>query len=409
MAWELSSWLVLFRTFQLLGSLTSAVLNGFLFAFISTKHIGLSETMVILELLIVITFLYSTLAIWVQHTGERSKKTGWLAFFVASDVLFIGLDLTIICLLSQAGLPRHCSGLTSPDSPPPPDFTTLGFSDEGAGHHGQLDHLCAFERSFFFISIGLIFSYIHTIVFTVLRVGENYYTKISRFNEVSDALARAMEEASEKKSESSSPLMESAAATTTRLGAARPPPPPPPSEGIITRNTSVRSTMTAATATAPQRAAAVLIATTPLRPANLPPMMSPSSMSNRLGISMNMGMGHHHQTGGGFVPVPLDEEGDNGAAEAALVADGMQHRYRQQREEQQQQQQQQMPMLLEVEQTAESALVSDGMRSSEPMLPPYEPNRNHMVGHGLESNDMRLSEYVKGETRAQDMKDSGRY
>jgi len=66
-------------------------------------------------------------------------------------------------------------------------------------------------------------------------------------------------------------------------------------------------------------------------------------------------------------------------------------------------------MLLEEEQTAESALVSDGMRP-EPMLPPYEPPQGrHMAGHGGESNDMRLSEYVKGGTRAQDMKDDGGY
>jgi len=67
-----------------------------------------------------------------------------------------------------------------------------------------------------------------------------------------------------------------------------------------------------------------------------------------------------------------------------------------------------MPMLLE-EESADSALVSDGMRPSEPMLPPYEPGSSRMTGHGVESNDMRLSEYVKGETQAQDMKDSGRY
>lgn len=67
-----------------------------------------------------------------------------------------------------------------------------------------------------------------------------------------------------------------------------------------------------------------------------------------------------------------------------------------------------MPMLLEEDQAADSALVSDGMRP-EPTLPPYEPGSSQMLGHGTESNDMRLSEYVKGQDRAQDMKDSGRY
>jgi hypothetical protein len=63
----------------------------------------------------------------------------------------------------------------------------------------------------------------------------------------------------------------------------------------------------------------------------------------------------------------------------------------------------------ESSESADSALVSDGMRPSEPMLPPYRPSSRRMSGHAGESNEMRLSEYVKGQTRAQEMKDSGRY
>lgn len=64
---------------------------------------------------------------------------------------------------------------------------------------------------------------------------------------------------------------------------------------------------------------------------------------------------------------------------------------------------------------ANMAMVSDGSRYSgsirtdnNSQLPPYSPGSlRTMTGHGNEDNDMRLSEYVKGETRAQDMKDSG--
>lgn len=64
---------------------------------------------------------------------------------------------------------------------------------------------------------------------------------------------------------------------------------------------------------------------------------------------------------------------------------------------------------------ANMAMVSDGSRYSgavrqiqRSQLPPYSPgNLRRMTGHGDEDNDTRLSEYVKGETRAQDMKDSG--
>ena len=62
---------------------------------------------------------------------------------------------------------------------------------------------------------------------------------------------------------------------------------------------------------------------------------------------------------------------------------------------------------------AEAAMVTDGYRQpSGPefqSLPPYTPgpSRQFMDGHGNESNEMRLSEYVKGQTRAQNMKGAG--
>lgn len=63
---------------------------------------------------------------------------------------------------------------------------------------------------------------------------------------------------------------------------------------------------------------------------------------------------------------------------------------------------------------ANLAMVTDGSRYTpgqvvdHSQLPPYSPGtQGTMAGHGDESNEIRLSEYVKGETRAQDMKDSG--
>lgn len=66
-----------------------------------------------------------------------------------------------------------------------------------------------------------------------------------------------------------------------------------------------------------------------------------------------------------------------------------------------------------MEHAAEAAMVTDGYRHSSvsgfTSLPPYTPgpSRQFMDGHGNESNEMRLSEYVKGQTRAQTMKDAG--
>lgn len=74
-------------------------------------------------------------------------------------------------------------------------------------------------------------------------------------------------------------------------------------------------------------------------------------------------------------------------------------------------------LLSSTELHANLAMISDGSRYSgnqlqadNNQLPPYSPgNRRTMHGHGDETNEIRLSEYVKGETRAQDMKDGGGY
>lgn len=184
--------------------------------------------------------------------------------------------------------------------------------------------------------------------------------------------------------------------------------PAPPSEGIITRTASLRSTLTSITSSTMSYRPHI-IARRPVAQPAAPPLPQ-----RRLSLTKPSS-----PSGPSFVPIPLDED----SAEAALVTDGMrpgshsdnsaagyvadgiQHRPQHRRGASASHG---MPMLLEEDQTAESALVSDGMRP-EPTLPPYEPGSSQMPGHGGESNDMRLSEYVKGQDRAQDMKDSGRY
>jgi hypothetical protein len=100
----------------------------------------------------------------------------------------------------------------------------------------------------------------------------------------------------------------------------------------------------------------------------------------------------------------VEEEYDHLAS--ALVADGMRpHGFIYQQQPNQQIQKSLVPPSLQDEESA--ALVSDGIRPTS-TLPPYTPGRSRMPGHADERNDMRLSEYVKGETRAQDLKDSGR-
>ena len=260
-----------------------------------------------------------------------------------------------------------------------------------------MDRYCGFERSFFTIAVVLVFTYIATIVLESLGCYETNHTRNTKVDELLDSLERAKDDPIDLKLLDSNGSVPS---QSTRFSVVS-----PPSEGIITRTASLRSTLTSFTSsTTGQRPHAI-----PRRP--IPQQDAPPLPVRRLSLP-KVGPPGAPGAATGFVPIPLDED----SAEAALVADGMQHsQVSQQRSPAPMQHRrtgssaQAMPMLLEEEQTAESALVSDGMRP-EPMLPPYEPPQGrHMAGHGGESNDMRLSEYVKGGTRAQDMKDDGGY
>jgi hypothetical protein len=419
MAWGLSSWSLFVRIWQLLAATAAAGMNGFLTARVWKEKLGLTQTMVIIQLLICMLLVYTTLALFIQHTGRRAKRKGWLVAFIVFDVLFVAVDLGIVTLLSRAGLPDHCKGLTKRDLddgmwPEPavsgghsPPISIPGFSDESIdGVEGGLDKFCGYERSFFVIAMAIIFTYILTIVLASLGVYETSHTKNTKVNEVLDALERAREDTVDLKLLDSG---SSSQAHTTRTSLMS-----PPSEGIITRTASLRSTLTSFTAsTTSHRPSAITRRPVPQSRRDHPPLPTQQQPSSPSRSSATL------SSAAGFVPVPLDEE----SAEAALVTDGMNHMPSQQRSPLPSQvhrragsssqsphhHQQGMPMLLEEEQSAESALVSDGMRP-EPMLPPYEPPRGRqMRGHGDEDNDMRLSEYVKGGTRAQEMKDGGGY
>jgi hypothetical protein len=59
---------------------------------------------------------YSILAIVLQHTGRRSKKTRWLTASIVCDVLLSAVLLGVVNVLARAGLPVHCGGMTRIDS-----------------------------------------------------------------------------------------------------------------------------------------------------------------------------------------------------------------------------------------------------------------------------------------------------
>ncbi|KAH8904229.1 hypothetical protein BR93DRAFT_131944 [Coniochaeta sp. PMI_546] len=426
MAWDLSNWLVLTRTFQLVAALAAGVMNGFLVAWIHIKKLGLGRNMVILELMIVIMLVYTTLALLIQHTGGRSKRSSWLTCFIVGDVMFIGVVVGLITVLARAGLPSMCVGLTNGDfsSDVRPDkpsygYTTIRFSDEAPGHKGELDRYCAFERSVYFIAIGLIFTFILAIVLSVLRICEASYTKNTRVNELLDSLERANEK------EQQSPLL----MTTPRFI-------PPPSEGIITRQTSIRSVATTNHARTGSNGSPPMIPRRPVpnRTSTLAGIPSPinevsetrnESQHEEYDALVADGMRHgpshqrhysspeHQQRPSRQQPIPvlLEENDRSSLCEEGRVADGMQYRPNNQATNNFLPQMQEMyttvPLAAAPLDEESAALVSDGSRPM-PNLPPYTPGSSQMSGpRRAEDSGLRFNDFGIQQARPQDMKSTG--
>ncbi|KAK3994585.1 hypothetical protein QBC44DRAFT_42006 [Cladorrhinum sp. PSN332] len=403
--WSSPTWHSIARLFQLLGSLCSASFHGFLTIWVYKKRLGLSQLMLILQLLISVLFLYSVFALILQSKKRASKKSNWLVVLVVFDVLFCGVVLGIITLLAHAGLPLHCAGLTRDDfrdgdegmPGPRPGYSTVRFSRQnGRELPGGLDNFCGLERSYFYISNALVFSYIITIVISMVRVVEQRLIKSCPHK-----FDAGDEEVNLKDLDATAGVPSSTSlATTTPVTAElsqqnlQQHAPSPPSEGIITRSNSLRSTVTTATTSTHSGPSNRPISTGPYRSNTIPrrPVGSAIGQPSRQ---------PRPPTGAGpsFTPIPLDEE------DAALVSDGMRHQPQQQQQQQpghyrqhsashtQYTQFSRMPMLLEEDQIsvantertdadAHHALVSDGMRPSAPMLPPYEPGSGTMQGYG---------------------------
>jgi len=234
--------MVLVRSIQLAGTLVSAGLNGFLLAHITINRLGPSQTLVSLEWMICLLLCYTALNLLILHTRGRSKKTPWLVFFVVMDILCCGAILAIITLLARAGVPSNCAGMTID---PTADklkntvfhdddngFSTPRFSDEIPGSRGQLDKLCAYERAYYFISVGLIFTFMAMIVLTILRICQGKYTKNNRVYQTMDALHGQDSYELALKLENSR--------CASHMSSPRVPPPAPQSEGYMSRRTSMR-------------------------------------------------------------------------------------------------------------------------------------------------------------------------
>jgi hypothetical protein len=147
--WGLRTWLVFVRVVQIIGTLMSASLNGFLLVWIHVNRLGLTDDMFALEIMVCtitrrvschdhkllspsltdlatlscsrqtcIMLIYTASVLLLQHTGGRRGRRNnsrLVIAFVIGDVISTGLTVGISTMLARAGVPIHCGGLTRSD------------------------------------------------------------------------------------------------------------------------------------------------------------------------------------------------------------------------------------------------------------------------------------------------------
>lgn len=257
----------------------------------------------------------------------------------------------------------------------------------------------------YFIAIGLIFTLMVAIVLSVLRICEGSYTRNTRVNELLDSLERANEK------EQQSPLLH----TGPRFM-------PPASEGIITRQTSMRSVATTQAGGAPYSSLPT-IARRPVPDRSsmglaISPINEAAETRNDEEYHALVADGMRHQpqvqhdysnirvqhpqlTGVPEIPQHLDETDRSSLSEADMVADGMRYTPGQRRSITFQQPQPPVPYTMPAAalplDEGSAALVSDGSRPM-PNLPPYTPGSSHMQPQASlqpRVHDMKPNGYFK--------------
>jgi hypothetical protein len=333
-----------------------------------------------------------------------------MAGSVCFDIVFCFVAIAIITILGITGVPGNCSGLSKTTYGMPTlegsGFNAKGFTDMQGPNNGTLDQYCGMERAFYFITLAIMcvhripidllvvqatdtkrsLSYIVTIILSVIRVCQiRMYSK----EELDDLLKEreAMINLEHK-------LQDQEALSTPTPTQNVSPVAPQSNDGFAAANTRTNTlsrpiSRTTTYHTTPSSSSR------PTRPGlrYADSMPGPSSSSS----SSYRARGQQQST----EPVsPLSPDSPVASSTVAPLPHDRGF------------------ILSATDVSANLAMVADGSRGYTPHqhqhqaaveLPPYSPGNNMrggMHGHGGESNDIRLSEYVKGATAAQDMKDS---
>ncbi|XXG95751.1 hypothetical protein Hte_002022 [Hypoxylon texense] len=340
-------------------------MNGFLLVYINSNQLGFAESMLYLELMVCIAFVYSAIVLLVQHAGSRRRRssTPLIATFIVADVVFNGVTVAIITVLARTGLPTDCHGLTRTNCITPPSFNIdvamLTLSKSSTVPILRTIRSRDSKR----------FTYMLTAALGLLRIFERHWMEKGRV----DPLFASTDNVYQLNHMGSKIYS------------------PDPSQSTANALASSEGIMTPTSRTAPTLQTQGVVSSgnlhrdrtfqerTRTHPAPVSPVSAASPISQVSPISPVI----HHR--GSLMASP-------GALDASVG--GL--------------------MIMPSPDPAAEAAVTDGYRHQQHpgmlSLPPYSPGSSRgqfMEGHGNESNEMRLSEYVKGETRAQNMKDSG--
>ncbi|KAI1439639.1 hypothetical protein F5Y02DRAFT_53982 [Annulohypoxylon stygium] len=366
--WSLSRCLLFARLLQVSGMIVTAVMNGFLTVYIHVNNLGLTSGIVCLELMVCVAFVYSAVVLLFQHSGapQRRSSTTIITAFVVGDLVLSGIMIAVMTVLARAGLPTDCDGLTLMEKDDAPNDLLKGFGN--GDMKGALDKYCGLEQSFYFIAAALIFTYILTITLGTLRIFEQRWSHGQIDHVFTSANDLYQLRHLRSKIHSPNPSRDLGNPELPREVVFT-----PPSQSDIPLQTRVSrlSDDVRRTQTFREQAQSQQLPVSPVSAATSPiSQVSPISPTT-----------HHRRS---FLTVNTP-----GMLDTSMGG-------------------------LMIDHSAE-ATITDGYRprnylntmQSPPRYMPGQSRGQFMDGHGDESNEMRLSDYVKGETRAQHMKDSG--
>ncbi|KAL8418032.1 hypothetical protein RB594_001587 [Gaeumannomyces avenae] len=416
MGWGLSSWYGLARCLQILASLAASVLQAVLLAYITINRLGPGQSLPVLQGMMTSSLLFSTLALALIRTGKRGQKTPWLVTAILGDLVFIGILLAELTILSQAGLPANCAGLTRSNylpedskEEPKTGYTSTRFSNQFGGSKGELDRYCALSRGFFIIALGLVFAFIGSIIVEVLMVVAGSYTRNAAVELQIQAAVRDADKARSKPASlasiggggghhqhSHAQQQQQHNVVPVAAAAAAPVAAGPSTEAAFNPHTHPHPHVAAVHRHDSSSAHTLPSPVSPVSPSTHPYRYGPPPAVAAAGYNYH---NHNHYDNQAAAAAASSSSSSPPPVRTAAANFGYE---------------------TPEEEAAAAALITDGSSRPDdaaaaagyhhPGMPPrYTPGTLYpMSGHADETNEMRLSDYVKGETRAQNMKDGFR-